>query len=65
MDNEEMERYAQHMEIQLDDMQLVVTALMKSGYQVLCLQDGESMDVVMIHYVRPKYTGHYFGEVEE
>lgn len=63
--NELEEKYAQHMEIKLEDMSLVVEALMRVGYQVLCQQDGESMDWVMIDYVDYKNCGHYFGECEE
>lgn len=59
------EKYAQHMEIKIEDMDFVIQALMKSGYQVLCRQDGESMDVVMIDYVHTEYSGHYFEECEE
>lgn len=59
------DKYAQKMEIKLEDIQAVVTALMKSGYQVLCWQDGESMDIVMIDYVHPKYEGHWFEECGE
>ena len=61
-DDEEEERYAQSMEINIFDMDDVVRALMKAGYEVLCSQDGESEDVVIISYIHPKYTHHRFVE---
>lgn len=63
--NELEEKYAQHMEIKLEDMSFVVEALMRVGYQVLCQQDGESMDWVMIDYVNREHSGHWFEECEE
>ena len=59
-----MKKYAQTMEIKLEDMQAVVSALMKSNYQVLCRQDGESMDIVMIDYLDPDFSGTHFVEEE-
>lgn len=58
------DKYAQKMEIKLEDMQAVITALMKAGYQVLCQQDGETMDVVMIEYLDSEFTGTHFIEDE-
>lgn len=58
------DKYAQKMEIKLEDIQAVVTALMKAGYQVLCQQDGETMDVVMIEYLDSEFTGTHFIEDE-
>ena len=57
-------KYVQSMEIKLEDMQTVVIALMKAGYQVLCQQDGESMEVVMISYIDPEFTGTHFIETD-
>ena len=62
---EENEYYAQEMEIKIEDMDLVLRALMNAGYQCLVSQDGESMDIVIIKYVCPKYTGHCFREIEQ
>ena len=59
------DKYVQNMEIKLEDTQAVVAALMKAGYQVLCWQDGETMDVVVIEYIDPEFTGTHFVEVEE
>jgi hypothetical protein len=58
------DKYVQSMEIKIEDMQTVVMALMKAGYQVLCWQDGESMEVVVIEYIDPKFTGTHFVEEE-
>ena len=55
--------YAQHMEIKIEDMDKVLLGLMNAGYECLVSQDGESMDVVMIDYVNPEYTGHRFEEM--
>jgi len=55
--------YAQHMEIKIEDMDWMLRGLMNAGYECRVCQDGESMDVVMIDYVHPKYTGHRFEEM--
>lgn len=60
----ELKKYAQHMEILVEDFQFVAEALMKAGYQVLSYQDKESPEVVMIDYVHPKYEGRIFEETE-
>lgn len=59
-----MERIAQRMEVRIEDFETIVRILMRNGYQVLCSQDGESEDIVIINYLNPLYSGHYFGEIE-
>lgn len=63
-EDKEMEKYAQHMEIEVNDMDGVLRALMASGYQCLVSQDGETMSVVGIDYVHPEYEGRRFVETE-
>ena len=58
------DKCSQHMEIALEDFSFVAEALMKVGYQVLSYQDGESMDIVQIDYIHPKYEGKIFKETE-
>lgn len=58
------EKYSQRMEINISDMEAVVKALMRAGYQVLCSQDGESTDIVIIEYLCPASSGHRFEETE-
>lgn len=54
--------YAQHMEIKIEDMGWMLQGLMNAGYECRVCQDGESMDVVMIDYINPMFSGHYFAE---
>ena len=63
-EDKEMEKYAQHMEIKLEDMDRVLRGLLNNGYNCHVWQDGESMDIVGIDYIRPEYDGHRFAEVE-
>ena len=60
-----MEKYAQHIEIKIEDMDCILRGLMKSGYECRVSQDGESMEVVTIDYLNPKWDGHNFVESEE
>ena len=64
LNKSESKKYSQHMEILIEDFQFVAEALMKAGYQVLSYQDGESMDIVQIDYIHPKYAGRIFEETE-
>lgn len=56
--------YAQHMEIKIEDMDWMLRGLMNAGYECRVCQDGESMDIVMIDYINPMFSGHYFAEVD-
>lgn len=60
-----MEKYTQHMEIKIEDMDCILRGLMKSGYECRVRQDGESMDIVMIDYLHPEWNGCNFVESED
>ena len=59
-----MEKYSQHVEINVKDASAVILALINAGYECRIWNDGESMDIVMIDCVHPEYDGHTFEEVE-
>lgn len=59
-----MEKYAQHVEINVNDASDVILALINAGYECRVWNDGESMEVVAIDYIHPEYDGHTFKEVE-
>lgn len=54
-----------YMEINVAYVDDVARALLKSGYQVLLWQDGESDDVVVIEYVHPNYDEARFVPVSQ
>ena len=60
----EIERYAQRVEIDIKDIAEFTKILMKNGYEVRMRQDGASMDIAMIEFIDPEFTGHHFEETE-
>lgn len=60
----EIERESQHVEICLKDIAAFLPPLLAAGYECVLSQDGESIDIVMIDYLNPKFTGHHFCETE-
>ena len=59
-----MEIYSQHMEIKLSDMCMVLTILMRNGYECKVCADAENNDMIMIDYLNPQVDGHCFVEGE-
>ena len=49
-----------YIEVNTEDFPKLVEILLKNGYDVLCRQDGESLDVVMIDFVNPDYAEECF-----
>ena len=65
MSTNNTKKYAQHMEIKLEDMKEMLKSLMRAGYDCRVRQDGESMDIVMIDYLHPEWNGCNFVESED
>ncbi len=60
----QIKEYAQHVELHVEDVMKVLTALLNAGYECRIWSDGESTDYVAIDFINPEFTGHSFVESE-